>query len=285
MLRAQNLDLGQAPGWGWRVGDSLPPTPARGYNSWQKWNGRQGVVGVGEIMEGLPLGLAGLGAGTAQQIALSVPSMVGGVLTAGGTTTFAAGTVVGGSSIGASIFGAAAVPIIGIAVVGVTIALMLIFSRKGPKQKTESTHIVEALIAQLQDNLAAYMSGPRTQSSQQQALNNFDAGWTWLVSDQGCGNPELGDPGHRCISERQRGGIYDMWKDLRDPIANDPQVKPDPVAGGPVDGSGTSTVIGPDGTVQQVPTTGGGGLLDGGNGSVLLLAAAALVVVAFMGDK
>lgn len=283
-VRAVTPRIGQSPGWG--MGGMSPhplePVSARG--------GRLGVVGVGEIMDGFQMGLYGvsgvsggvngLGAGSGAQIAMSVPSMTAGVLLAPGVTA-AAGTT-GGGTLAASLFGAAAVPIIGAAVAGVTIALMLIFSRKGPKQKTESTRIVEALIAQLQENYAAYMSGPRTVSSQQQALNNFDAGWTWLASDQGCGNPALGDPGRRCVSERQRGGIYDMWKDLRDPIANDPNVMPDPVEGGSV--GGTATVDANGNVVVGATSGGAGGLLGGGN-TGLLLAAAALAMVAFMGDR
>jgi len=139
-----------------------------------------------------------------------------------------------------------AVPVIGAAVAGVCLAIMAIISRKGPKQKVATTQLAEDVIKVLQDNLAAYMAGPRTRSSQSQALANFDAGEAFLFGPDACGSSEMGDPGLRCIFERQPVGTctqaqadaaheplsdcgkYSMSRDLRDPIANDPNVKPDP---------------------------------------------------------
>jgi hypothetical protein len=104
---------------------------------------------------------------------------------------------------------------------------MLIFSRKGPKQKVATTKIVDAVEPHLQDNLRGYLEGPRTRTSQAQALENFKAGWQYVV--ERCGIPEMGDPGQRCISDRQHGGKWDWWSYYYDPIANDPRVKEDPM--------------------------------------------------------
>ncbi len=78
----------------------------------------------------------------------------------------------------------------GIAAVG--IALSFIFGRKGPQQKVAATKIVEDVYRQLELNLSNYMNGPRTKSNQAAALANFDAAWAWLVSSEGCGDPERG---------------------------------------------------------------------------------------------
>ena len=199
-------------------------------------------------------GIQGLGMTGNQQLAISTVSTAGSILAgtaplwAGtGTAAASAGSAAAAGGAGTAIAGASlASPIIGVAVAAITLALVAIFSRKGPKQKTESTQIVESVIKNLQDNLAAYQSGPHTVSSQAQALANFDAGWAYLVSADGCGNSELGTPGARCIFERKPVGSctqaeadaaneplsdcgkYSMSRDLRDPIANDPNLKPDP---------------------------------------------------------
>jgi hypothetical protein len=139
--------------------------------------------------------------------------------------------VQGGGAIATALAPASALPIIGAAVVGVTLALGLIFSRKGPKQKVAATKIVEELEPQLQANLDGYMSGPRTRSSQAAALANFDAAWAYLSSAQACGSPDLGNPGKACLADRGHGGKFDWFVYFRDPIANDPNVQPDPLPG------------------------------------------------------
>jgi hypothetical protein len=164
-----------------------------------------------------------------------------------------------------------------------------IFSRKGPKQKTATTQFAEETIKALQDNLAAYMAGPRTRSSQAQALANFDAGWAFLTSQDACGNPEMGDPGLRCIFERQPVGTctmaqadaaheplsdcgkYSMARDLRDPIANDPNVKADPI----LDGAGNLI----DSLTGGIFSSGAGS----GNTGLLLLAGGAILLALTMG--
>lgn len=158
----------------------------------------------------------------------------------GDTTTTAistAGTV--GTSIAPLLTTAAwAVPVIGAATAALTIAWQ-VFRRRG-QQKLAATAIIEKATATWQQNLDAYMNGPRTADDQAAALQLFDSVWTWVTSADGCGNPDLGAAGDRCISERQRGGIApwcptgsgcDAFITFRDPIAND---IPQPRAVGPL---------------------------------------------------
>ena len=175
-------------------------------------------------------GVYGLSAGEGQQIALQTVSSAGAI---------AAGTAPLWTQ------AAWAIPVIGAGVAGVALAVTAWFSRKGPKQKTATTGIANEIARMMDDNTAAYFTGPRTVSSQAQALATFDALWQALLEN--CGDPEMGKPGKRCIFERQRPGTcstqqaqeadeslsdcgkYSMARDNRDPIANDPNVKADPI--------------------------------------------------------
>ena len=215
------------------------------------------------------MGMSGLESGA--QVAMSTVSSAGGIL--GGTAPLWTQA-------------AWAVPVIGAAVAGITLALTAYFSRRGPGQKIATTEIVNDMASQMEANLAAYMAGPHTLSSQAQALANFDAMWAYVV--QGCGDPSMGKPGQRCIFERQRAGTcstqqaadadesmgdcgkYDMAGYNRDPIANDPNVVADPT----VLDTATSSV-------EQV--LGSVGLGDGGG--ILLLAGAALLLAFSMGGS
>lgn len=162
-----------------------------------------------------------------------------------------------------------AVPVIGAVVTGITLAITAWMSRKGPKQKVATTQIANEIAGMMEQNRDAYLAGPHTISSQAQALANFDALWSALM--ERCDDPEMGDPGDRCVSERQRGGIYDMARDNRDPIANDPNVVPDPTV---LDTAGSS--------VSQVLGSVG---LGGGSGMLLLAGAALLLAFSMGGSK
>lgn len=203
-------------------------------------------------------GLSSLAAGEGQMVAMQTVSSAG---------TIAAGTAPLWTQ------AAWAIPVIGAAVAGVALALTAWFSRKGPRQKVETTRIVNELEPYLKQNLEGYLNGPRTRSSQAQALANFDAVWSTLVEN--CRVEEMGDPGVRCVEDRDAGSC--QWKDAggqcwnwfsgyRDPIAKDAQVKPDPTVSQSI-GTALSDVL---------PA----GLISGGGGNVLLLAGAA--VLAFM---
>ncbi|PJF28488.1 MAG: hypothetical protein CUN53_00105 [Phototrophicales bacterium] len=137
-----------------------------------------------------------------------------------------AGGIVGATA--AASTAAWAVPVIGAAVAGVTLWLSSMFRRGAQKRAT--TEVVETIEPKLQENLQAYLSGPRTRTSQAVALANFDAAWSWVV--QQCSNPDFGNAGKACISDRSAGGRWPWNEYYRDPIANDPQVRPDPVNSG-----------------------------------------------------
>ncbi len=130
------------------------------------------------------------------------------------------------------------------------------------------------------------MSAPvHYQSMQAAALNNFDTAWNALV--QACSNPQLADPGKRCVTDRQSGAC--VWKvapfgwmpngdgsysyvpsgpdgsgstcwnwfaGFRDPIANDPTVQPDPIPGSAA-ASGLLSAVGisPDATIAGLPVS------------------------------
>lgn len=106
----------------------------------------------------------------------------------------------------------------------VSVVTRLISSWKdNQRDKVATTNIVNEVEPYLQHNLEAYFEGNRSTADQQQALANFDGLWSQVV--QACNNPAFGDPGRRCISERQRGGKWDWFSYYRDPITNDPEVK------------------------------------------------------------
>jgi len=220
-------------------------------------------------------GLSGLGASTTGNIVISAPQIVGGVLTSVAAAPTAAGTAAGIWGMSATV----AIPIIGAAVAGVTLALMAWFNRKGPHQKVETTKIVNELEPYLLQNLQGYQAGPHTRSSQAQALANFDAVWQTLKEN--CDQEQYGEPGKRCVSDRQAGSCE--WKDAgqcwnwfvgyRDPIANDPNVKPDPV-------------LGSAGELIDSLTGGIFSTSSGGSGTYLLLAGILLFAAfAFGGSK
>ena len=119
------------------------------------------------------------------------------------------------------------------AIMGVT-TLIGHFKKKGA-QKVAATQIVEEGSRLLQQNLDAWNSSPKTTQDQQAALLNFDQIWDEIY--RACSDRELGSAGERCISERQRGstaqcyingvlGGCDFFAKFRDPIANDPNVRP-----------------------------------------------------------
>jgi hypothetical protein len=116
----------------------------------------------------------------------------------------------------------------------------------------------------LLQNIQAYFAqpAPRSQSSQQAALANFDSVWSTLVAQ--CSQAGTGDAGKRCISDRQEGACtwkqtstspllaytqygepatgacWNWYSGYRDPIANDPDVVADSdsaLANGAVDTS------------------------------------------------
>ncbi len=184
----------------------------------------------------------------------------------------------------------ATVPIVGAAVaalVGIGIALANVFKGCG-QTCVAATQIANQCDTLLSRNVNAYTSSPiRYVSMQAAALNTFDT--TWAALQQACGNPQLQAAGQRCIADRQRGactwkaspggwnqdGTFTPWGaagsgsacwnwfiGMRDPIANDPFVQPDPVASQSGAGAG-SPIQSITSSLSGIPTPllVGGGLL------------------------
>lgn len=192
----------------------------------------------------------------------------------------------GASATGFLIGALAAIPIAGpiaAAIAGLGVAIANVFGGCG-QTCVAATQIADQVGQILGDNLAKYLAAPvHYKSLQAAALNNFDTAWAALV--RACGDPGLSDAGKRCISDRQAGSCkwqaspggwtrnadgswtYTAWGPagsgsacwnwfigMRDPIANDPTVVPDP---SPVSGAGSSILsavgLSPSVTVFGVP--------------------------------
>ena len=213
-----------------------------------------------------------------EQIAKTAVVTAGTIMSGVAAATHA-GVVAGTSTATGFMASSMAIPIIGAAVAGVVLALTLLFNRKGPKQRVATTSIVNKVEPLLQENLAGYMAGPRTVSSRAQALENFKAGWAYVV--EYCDTPAMGDPGQACVRDRQPGGRWDWKSYYHDPIAGDAGVIPDPVEGSTVtrNANGTVTVTPPAETAMGLPAA------VAGIPTPLLLGAAALVAVLVVGGK
>lgn len=209
----------------------------------------------------------------------------------GAATTGAILTGLANMGIISAAFGPAApiaAAIAGLTMVGIAIANL--FSGCG-QTCIRATQIVEQAGPIFQDNFNHYMNSPvHFRSMQLAALNNFDILWTALT--QSCSDPSLGDAGRRCISDRQEGACkwrsspggwqrdtsgkwtyvapgpagsgdtcWNVFVGLRDPIADDPTVVPDPVSQ-MVTGSGLSSQVNVAGMSFPLPLLlGAGGLL------------------------
>lgn len=138
-----------------------------------------------------------------------------------GTAGVAAAGVFGA---GAAAVAAAAIPFVGPVILGLTLLAGALF--KPDLKKIQASNDANQVEPYLKANLDQYLSGPRTTAAQQQAIQNFNQGWSQLVSQ--CSDPKLGDAGRRCISDRDRDGRPSWgknWFELYlDPIANDTPV-------------------------------------------------------------
>ena len=168
---------------------------------------------------------------------------------------------------------------------GVGIAIANLFKGCGNScvQATSIVTQAQSILAQMLDT---YVNTPvRYASVNAQALALFDSTWQSVLT--ACGNPQLGAAGQHCITDRQRGactwkaspggwnpdGTYTSWgpagsgtscwnwfNGIRDMIANDPFVQPDPVSTTTTTSllTGSTTI----GTVSiPTPLLIGGGLL------------------------
>lgn len=230
----------------WNMFDGLPGVPPRiALDNPFLYSQRVGGWGGARVVNTNAMGLGTTNptmiVKTSGEIATAaLTAWAGAATSAGAAGAGAAGAGAAGAGAGTSAFGAAwasaAVPIIGAAIAGVTIAIILIMSRKGPKQKTATTTIVNDIEPQLAINVEGYINGPRTLESYYQALENFKAGWQAVLDN--CGDPSMGRPGQNCISERMEGarpqwdacknspGGCQNWFELyRDPILANPPIE------------------------------------------------------------
>lgn len=137
----------------------------------------------------------------------------------------------------------------GLAIMGVTTAITayLGFRSRRNQRKVATTQIVDEAQPLLERNLEAWNKSLKTESAQKQALANYDAVWGEVVHQ--CSSPQMGTPGKWCIRDRERSGSWPWAVYWRDPIANDPNVTPDPQVG-------FRAVRDPEtGLVTEVPTT------------------------------
>lgn len=181
----------------------------------------------------------------------------------------------------------ATVPVIGAAVaaiVGVGIVIANMFKGCG-QTCVAATNLANQADAIMVQNVTAYTSSKvRYASMQAAALNNFDT--TWAALQKACAQTALGAAGQRCITDRQQGactwkasqggwnsdGTFTPWGaagsgtvcwnwfvGMRDPIANDPFVQPDPTGTGTIGAGSSASSF----SISSIPTPLliGGGLL------------------------
>ncbi len=152
-------------------------------------------------------------------------------------------------ALAAGLIPAAAVPFIGPAIAGVALLASYLIKNSGCGQTCiQTSSWANQAQDALKQNIDAYFAQSiRTRASQVLAMQTFDQIWAKLV--QLCGDPQWGDAGKRCISDRQRGACtwpaaensqwpggvqkgecFNWFAAFRDPIANDPGVVDDSVA-------------------------------------------------------
>lgn len=130
----------------------------------------------------------------------------------------------------------AIIPFVGPAIAAAGLILEAIMNSGCGQTCILSSNFANQAEAALKQNLDAYMAEPipRSASANAKALGQYDAFWGWLKSQ--CSNPQLGNAGVRCITDRQSGACHfhdangQCWNwDLgyREPIANDPHVVSD----------------------------------------------------------
>lgn len=147
-----------------------------------------------------------------------------------GTSAAVSGAVLAG------LIPASVIPFVGPAVAIAAMAAQILIKNSGCGQTCiQTSEWANKAAAALQQNLDAWRALPvKTKSSQALALQTFDQIWNQLVTM--CSDPQWGNAGKRCISDRQQGACKwkngnDCWNwfiGYRDPIANDPGVVPDP---------------------------------------------------------
>lgn len=171
-------------------------------------------------------------------------------------------------------------PVVGAVVGGLVAIASQIASMFGGCGQTcvQASNIANQVEPVLKQNLQQYLAAsPRYASLQKAALNNFDTAWAALV--QACSNPQLQKAGQNCVADRQQGACHyktspggwngttytapgangsgsacwNWFVGYRDPIANDPNVVPDPVTAAASSISSEVSSIASSGTLFGLP--------------------------------
>jgi len=172
----------------------------------------------------------------------------------------------------AGLIPASAIPFIGPAIAGAALLASALIKNSGCGQTcVETSEWANKAGDAIDKNREAYFAlpAPRTRSNQQLALQTFDQIWAKLVEI--CGNPQFGNAGKRCISDRQRGACtwkskyppkypgqpdvgqcFDWFNNGRDPIANDPVID-DPVITPSSVSDSISTAFASEGSTNWLP--------------------------------
>lgn len=194
----------------------------------------------------LPRKRWGLGAPTqGQQQALAIGTSVATSGAAVASATGALAPLAATLGVSVPVLGA----IVGAGIMGVSAAIEAIMNSGCGQTCILSTQFANQAEAALQKNIDAYFAlpTPRPYEAQQAALSNFDTFAQWLQAPAQCGNPNLGNAGKRCISDRldpnacvwrqpankvpawgtpPAGACWNWVNGYRDAIANDPNVAP-----------------------------------------------------------
>lgn len=183
----------------------------------------------------------------------------------GGKTGPLVGAAIAGTSLAATImmFSAAAGPFAPfVALAGGLIGPIASMFKGCGATCTQATKIADDSQKAAEQIFARWNAEPvKYYSIQQAALAAMEDIWRYLSG--ACSSATLGAAGQRCVSERQRGGKYDFFVHYVDPIANDPNIVPDPV-----DESSVAGIVGNiKGLFSGIPMP----LLLGGAGVIALL--------------
>lgn len=112
---------------------------------------------------------------------------------------------------------------------GISSAIASIFSGCG-QTCIRATQIVNEVEPYLKRNVDEYLALPiKTVTANQAAQDVFNNAWQAVVNS--CSDPQLGDAGKRCISDRQRGGKWDWFSYYLDPITRDKNLVDDTFLG------------------------------------------------------
>ena len=134
-------------------------------------------------------------------------------------TGYAATAATTGVAIAAPLIGGAAVAgPIGIAIGGAALLATMLFMRKNPMEKTESSKLADSIENEMKANLAMWQQVEKTDANKEIALSNFLYYWNIFESQV----VQFGKAGQRGLEERSRGGKYDWWKYYYDPIEQTP---------------------------------------------------------------